>query len=298
VGPALDVETATVRTPDGRTLALETGGDPGGVPVLVHGGTPNSRHLYPGWVGPARELGVRLISYDRPGYGGSTPQAGRTVASCAADVRAIASELGIRRLGVWGYSGGGPHALACAALLPGLVPAAAALCSVAPYGAEGLDYFGGMGQDNVDDIKLELEDPQAAREKLARQREEMLQLAPGDVEAGLKTLLSPVDRDALTHEVAEWLVHTGADGLAETDEGWWEDGEAHLHDWGFALSDIAIPVQIWHGRHDRFVPFQQGEWLAAHVPGAEPHLSDADGHLTLVINRAPDVLRWLRDRTA
>jgi pimeloyl-ACP methyl ester carboxylesterase len=129
----------TVRTPDGRTLAVEESGDLAGRPVLVHMGTPNSRHLYGPNVRDAASRGLRLISYDRPGYGGSSPQPGRTVADCAADVRIICAELGIARLATWGISGGGPHVLACAALLPDLVTAAASLASLAPFDADGLD---------------------------------------------------------------------------------------------------------------------------------------------------------------
>jgi pimeloyl-ACP methyl ester carboxylesterase len=118
-------------------LAVEDAGDPAGSPVLVHNGTPMSRHLYGPNVADAAERGLRLISYDRPGYGGSTPQPGRAVADCTADVRAICAGLGIGKLAMWGLSGGGPRVLACAALLPDLVTAAAALASFAPYGADG-----------------------------------------------------------------------------------------------------------------------------------------------------------------
>src|SRR5208283_3158948 len=128
------------------------------------------------WLRDAESRGIRLISYDRPGYGGSTAQPGRNVADCASDVRAIAGALGIDRMAVWGYSGGGPHALACAALLPDLVSAVATFASLAPYDAPGLDYFTGMGQDNIDDVKLYLEDPQAARIKSAKDREQILQV--------------------------------------------------------------------------------------------------------------------------
>jgi pimeloyl-ACP methyl ester carboxylesterase len=137
----------------------------------VHNGTPNSRHLFAPVAADAAARGLRLIGYDRPGYGGSTPQPGRTVAGCAADVRAICAELGIARLAMWGISGGGPHLLACAALLPDLVVAAASLASLAPSGAEGLDWFDGMGQDNVDDFKLQQTDKAAARAKLEAERE-------------------------------------------------------------------------------------------------------------------------------
>ena len=134
--------------------------------MLVHNGTPNTRHLFGPAAADAAARGLRLIGYDRPGYGGSTPQPGRTVADCAADVRAICTGLGMDRLAMWGVSGGGPHVLACAALLPHLVTAVASLASPAPVDAEGLDWFEGMGQGNADDIKLQLSDKVAARAKL------------------------------------------------------------------------------------------------------------------------------------
>ena len=168
----------TVHTRDGRTLAVEDRGDAAGRPVVVHMGTPNSRHLYDRNVRDAAERGLRLIGYDRPGYGESSPQPGRTVADCADDVRAICAELGIDRLATWGISGGGPHVLACAALLPDLVTAVASLASPAPYGAEGLDYFAGMGQDNIDDTRLFLTD-EAAAAQLAGQVSGPAEPTPG-----------------------------------------------------------------------------------------------------------------------
>lgn len=137
----------TFSTEDGRKIRISEVGQPDGVPVLVHRGTPQSRLLYDLWVEDAQSRGIRLIGYERPGYGGSTAHPGRTVDSAANDVAAIAKELDLNRLLVWGVSGGGPHALACAALLPGLVVAAAVLASPALYPAEGLDYFAGMGGD-------------------------------------------------------------------------------------------------------------------------------------------------------
>jgi pimeloyl-ACP methyl ester carboxylesterase len=290
---AQKIDTRTIATPDGRQLMLELGGDPSGLPVVVHNGMPNSRHLYEHWLDDAAQRGLRLISYDRPGYGGSTAQPGRTVANCAADVRVIADALDLPRLAVWGASGGGSHALACAALLPDRVAAVAAVCSFAPYGTPDLDYFAGMGKDNVDDIKLFLTDRAAAREKSYSDRLEVLQRTPEQLSDALKSLLSPVDAAVLVDDFAEWLVRCSRDGLAHDDEGWWEDGVAHLSPWGFDLGAIRIPVQVWHGRHDMFVPFQHGEWLATHVPGAEAHLSDTDGHLTLLVERIPEVHGWL-----
>jgi pimeloyl-ACP methyl ester carboxylesterase len=286
----------TVQTPDGRVLAVEEVGDPNGRPVMVHEGTPNSRHLYPPAAIDAAARGLRLISYDRPGYGGSTAQPGRSVADCAADVRAICAELGIDRLAMWGISGGGPHVLACAALLPDLVIAAASLASLAPLDAEGLDWFAGMGELNADGTRLFLRDREAARAKLDADREEILGASAADVVKGLQTLLSPTDAAALNDGLAEFLVYCDHEGLAPGNEGWWDDGVAHCTPWGFELSAISVPVLLMHGRQDQFVPFGHGRWLAAHIPGVEARLLDHDGHLTLLTNRVPEVHAWLKER--
>ena len=280
---------------DGRVLRVELGGDPQGKPVLMHHGTPGAGILYGPHADDAADRGIRLIGYDRPGYGGSTAQPGRTVADCAADVRAIADQLGLGRLGVWGISGGGPHALACAALLPDLVVAVGSLAAIAPYGAPGLDYFTGMGQENVDDIKLTLADEHAARAKAIDDREHLLALTVEEMADAFPTLVSAVDAAALTGGLAEYFWTSGQIGLASSDQGWWDDGKAQLGPWGFAFETTRVPVQLWHGRHDRFVPFQHGEWLAARIPGVEAHLTDEDGHLTLLQNRVGQVHAWLLD---
>jgi pimeloyl-ACP methyl ester carboxylesterase len=206
---------------------------------------PNSRHLYEPNGADAAARGLRLICYDRPGYGGSTPQPGRTVASCAADVRAICAELDISRLAIWGISGGGPHVLACAALLPDLVVAAASLAEQA---------------------------------------------------AMMASLLTPADAAVLKDDLADYLLYTGREGLAPGGEGWWEDCVAFARPWGFELSDITIPVLVMQGRQDQFVPFGHGQWLAAHVPGAQARLLEDDGHLTLLVNRIGEVHAWLADQ--
>lgn len=276
-------------------LAVEEAGDPAGRPVLVHGGTPNSRHLYGPHSSDAAERGLRLISYDRPGYGGSSPQPGRTVADCAADVRPICADLDIDRLATWGISGGGPHVHACAALLPDLVCAAASLASVAPFGADGLDYFAGMGQGNVDDTRLFLADKAAASAKTEQDREEFLAASPDDMATGMATLLTPTDAAVLTGELAKFLTSSMQDGLAPGARGWWDDN-CMILPWGFDLADISVPVLLLHGWQDMFVPFGHGEWLAVHIPGVEARLTDDDGHLTLFEHRVPEVHAWVSER--
>ena len=281
---------------DGRVLQVLERGHPEGKPVLVHSGTPNSRLMHEPEVRLAERQEIRLISYDRPGYGGSTSWPGRTVADCAQDVRAIASGLGVERLAIWGISGGGPHALACAALLPDLVPAVGVLASVAPWGADGLDYFAGMGELNVDDVRLFFEDRAAARAKCEQDRLEYLQVSAEQLHELLKTLLSPADAAVLTGELAQYLVDCTRSGLAPGAEGWWEDEVALNEPWGFELGAIRTPVLLYHGRQDRFVPFGHGEWLAGHIPGVRAELTDDDGHLTLTERHLEQIHAWLLER--
>ena len=172
---------------------------------------------------------------------------------------------------------------------------AASLASVAPFDAEGLDYFAGMGQSNVDDIKLFLTDETTARAKLETEREDMLAATPDGLAKEMETLLTPTDAAVLTGELAGFITSSMQDGLALSGEGWWEDNCMHLP-WGFELADISVPVLVMQGRQDMFVPFGHGEWLAGHIPGAEARLLDHDGHLTLMQNRIPEVHAWLANR--
>jgi pimeloyl-ACP methyl ester carboxylesterase len=282
-----------VEAADGRTLRVEDGGDPHGKPVLTHHGTPGAGLLYAPDEADARERGIRLIGYDRPGYGGSTPQPGRTVADCAADVREIARALDIDRLAIWGISGGGPHALACAALLPDLVVAVGSLASIAPWGVPGLDYFKGMGEENVADIKLLVGNEPAARLKSKADRERLLSVSAERMNTAFPSLLSPVDAAASTLAMSQYHYDCNQLGLAPGDDGWWDDGIAHMRPWGFEFAAIKVPVQLWHGRQDQFVPFQHGQWLASQIPGVDAHLTEEDGHITLAAKRVSGVHAWL-----
>ncbi len=286
------VQTMTISAGSGRELCVEMAGEPDGKPILVHAGSPNSRHLYGEWIADAEKKGIRLISYDRPGYGGSTAHPGHTVASGAQDVRAVAEALGHDRLGIWGISGGGPYALGCAALLPDMAAAVAVVASPAPYGVEGFDYFEGMGELNAEDIKLFFSDPEAAYRSHRESWEEARAATPEQLAEVMKSVLSPVDAQAMTGDLAQWIASSTRDGLAAGDQGWWDDGAAHVTNWGFDLQEIRVPVKIWHGRQDRMVPVQHGQWLAANVPGAEADISDRDGHLTM-IGRIGEIHDWL-----
>ena len=285
-------------TPAGRTLTVREGGDPGGVPVLVHWGTPGSSLLYEPHLRDAAERGIRLFSYDRPGYGASTRSPGRTVADCAADVIAVCDSLGVERLCVWGLSGGGPHALATAALLPDRVAAAAALASVAPFDAEGLDFSAGMGEENVVAFAATVAGEEPHRAVHEREVAALKAATPELLVETWSTLLGPADRAALTGRLAEFLLELSLAGIEPSSDGWFDDEAAFTVPWGFDLASIRVPVLVCQGEQDRFVPFGHGAWLAEHVAGAEAWLTAEDGHLTLIETTAPRVHAWLLDRYA
>jgi pimeloyl-ACP methyl ester carboxylesterase len=267
------VVTVLVPTPDGRTLAVEDAADRGGYPVMVHVGTPGCRRLYGRTVEDATSRGLRLISYDRPGYGDSTPSPGRSTADCAGDVRVICDALGIERLSMWGLSGGGPHALACAALLPDLVVTAAALCSLAPYDADGLDWLSGFSQDAIEEVKLMESDVAAARDLFRRGRDDLLSTPAIEQAEQMKAAGSRTELAVLIDEV-QCMQQAVKPGI----EGGWDDCVAQLTPWGFDVTDISVPVLVVHGSQDTAVPFSHGQWLAAHIPGAQGWLIDGEDH--------------------
>lgn len=282
-----------IETPDGRVLAVMEGGDPAGPAVVVHHGTPMSRLLYGPNLADAEARGLRLIGYDRPGYGDSTPQPGRTVADAATDVATIADALGIDRFATWGISGGGPHALACAALLPERVVAAASLAGAAPYEAEGLDFLAGMGEGNVKEFGLILEGREKLEPFLCAERDALLAAGQEGLAEGMRTLLTPVDAAAFTGETAEFLFESLRVGSANRIDGWLDDDLAFVKPWGCSVEQISVPVLLWQGAEDRFVPLAHGEWLASRIPTCQAHLSPEDGHITLLVRRVGGVHEWL-----
>ena len=252
-----------------------------GLPLVFHDGTPTAAAPFPQVSEPAARHGLRTINYSRPGYANSTEMLGRSVADAARDTEAVVRFLGGERYVTLGWSGGGPHALACAALSPGQCLAAATLASVAPYGAEGLDWLDGMGPENVEEFGATLQGIEA---ETAYQREAPAfeHVTGGEVAAALGGLVSEVDKASLTGEFAEAVAESFRRAVRPGIAGWRDDDLAFAKDWGFDLGAIEVPVSIWQGAHDRMVPFAHGKWLAAHIPNAREHLYEEEGHLSLV----------------
>jgi pimeloyl-ACP methyl ester carboxylesterase len=293
---ALLTEARTVTTDDGRVLGVREGGDPAGFPILVLHGSPGSSVLYAPHVADAAQRGIRLVSYDRPGYGSSSRDQGRNVADCVRDVTCVCDALEIERCAIWGLSSGGAHALAAAARLSDRVAAVAALACVAPYDAEGLDFTAGMGDKNVEEFAALLTDERSHLEDLRSEREQLLQATPDTLREVWRTLLGPADRDVVSGGLAEFMLRHMQTGLEHGHDGWLDDDIAFVWPWGFELPAIRVPVLHWHGVQDRFVPVGHADWLAANISGVESRITPEDGHLTLFERRIPEVHAWLLER--
>jgi len=282
MGDRVDVEL-----PDGRVLDVWVCGPQGGVAAIFHHGTPMSGLPFGPFDEVAVSRGVRLISYSRPGYGGSSRVPGRSVADCAADVEAILERLGVDRALTLGWSGGGPHTLATAALLPDRVIACASIAGCGPYGRDDLDFLAGMGKENLQEFGAALEGPEPLQAYLEAASGEV---GADDIADALGDLLSKVDRASLTGDFASYLAGAMNEALRSGIWGWFDDDLAFVRDWGFDLASIRIPVTIWQGDQDRMVPFDHGRWLAANVPGATARLLEGDGHLSIAVGRFGEIL--------
>ena len=287
----------TIKQADGRQLAYAVWGDPGGFPVVVLHGTPGCRlNRYPDERALAA-AGIRVITYDRPGYGRSDRDAGRQVASCVADVAAIADALDVDRFAVSGASGGGPHALAVAAGLPERVTRARCAVGFAPYGAPGLDWYAGMDPENVKEFGWTLAGEAELHRELTREAADMVarvaqdptrmlgddwELAEADQAVLADPLVQQVTREAVPESVGAGVW------------GWVDDDLAFVRPWGFELTDIGVPVEIRYGLADVLVPAGHGRWLGEHVPGASVAVEAGAGHLA----DPPTVLALLRSLAA
>lgn len=280
---------------DGRALETLVAGPRDGVPLLFHSGTPTAATPWPLLFDAAARRGLRTVTFSRPGYAASTPRPGRSVADVVGDVSAILDQLGAGTFVTLGWSGGGPHAAACAALLPDRCLGAALLAGVAPYPADGLDWFAGMGEDNVTEFHLTLEGEAAIRPLTIENAKELADVQPDQVAAALGNLVSDVDVAALTGDFAEYSAEAFRRAVSTGIEGWIADDLAFAAPWGFDVAAIRVPVAVWQGGQDRMVPFGHGEWLANHIPGARRHLYPDEGHLSLGIAKLDVILDDLLD---
>ena len=278
-----------VQLPDGRRLDVRVSGPAGGLPLLFHHGTPAA-------VTPIRALeravharGLRLVTTSRPGCGRSTRQPGRSVVHVVADTEALLAALGAERCLTMGWSGGGPHALACGARL-GAVAAVLVVAGAAPYGADGLDWMAGMGEQNIVEFSAAVRGEDQLRPYLGQLGELMRNIGPADIVASMESLLPDVDQEALTGEFAEDMAAGIRETLRRGVDGWLDDDLAFIKPWGFNLAEITVPTAIWQGSADLMVPFAHGQWLASRVQAASVHLEEGEGHLSIALGKIDAML--------
>jgi pimeloyl-ACP methyl ester carboxylesterase len=268
-----------VRLSDGRRLDIRVSGPAGGIPLVFHHGTPGATP-FRALERAAHKRGLRLVTASRPGYGDSTRQPGRSVVDVVADTTTVLGAIGAKRCVVGGWSGGGPHALACAARLDAAA-AVLVIAGVAPYGADGLEWMADMGQENVTEFEAAVQGEDRLRPWLVAAREDLKEATVAAIISSMETLLPDVDKAVLTDEFGEDMASGLREALRTGVDGWLDDDLAFTKPWGFDLKEISVPTMIWQGSADLMVPFAHGQWLSSQLPGASVHLEQGEGHLSL-----------------
>jgi pimeloyl-ACP methyl ester carboxylesterase len=266
--------------PDGRVLETWISGPADGLPFVFHHGTPGSARPNRAIERAVHARGLRFVGFSRPGYADSTRRPGRSVVDVVDDTAAVLASIGADAALVGGWSGGGPHALACAARLP-QAAATLVIAGVGPARALDLDFLAGMGQDNLDEFGAAFDSEATLRGYLEAQRPALLATTAEGVIESMATLLPDVDRAVLTDEFGADMAASFGDALRLSVDGWLDDDLAFVGSWGFSLDEITRPVLLWQGEEDLMVPFGHGRWLAAHVPGVTAHLLPGEGHLSI-----------------
>jgi pimeloyl-ACP methyl ester carboxylesterase len=278
-----------LRLPDGRLLDFRVSGRAGNPPLFFLHGTPGAAIPVRAVERAVHARGLQLVTTSRPGYGSSTRHAGRRVVDVVADIEVVMAGIGAESCLVAGWSGGGPHALACAALLPH-VRAVLVIAGLAPFPAEGIDWLSGMGENNLTEFGAAFAGEDRLRPYLEGLQEHLKAATVSDIKTSLATLLANVDQAVLTDEFGEDMATGFREALRIGVDGWIDDDLAFTEPWGFDLEDISVPVVLWQGSEDLMVPFAHGKWLASRLPGASVHLQEGEGHLSIGLGALDQML--------
>jgi pimeloyl-ACP methyl ester carboxylesterase len=262
-----------LQLPDGRRLDVYVSGAEGATPVVMHNGTPGAHRLNPEIENGAHAAGLRLVSISRPGYGDSTRLPGRTAADLATDVAAVLDWLGSDTAVTCGGSGGGPYAMACAAVLSPRITAVSVVASPGPFGVADLDFFAGMDAETEEEFRLAIEGEGALRPWLEKEAAELQGDDP------LAALIPDTERAKLSPETAEALLRMVTEAVRTGVDGWLDDDLAAVQPWGFDLTAVEVPTFLWHGTEDPMIPVSHARWLTERVQRGSSRLVDGAGHL-------------------
>ncbi|KAJ4147609.1 hypothetical protein LMH87_002121 [Akanthomyces muscarius] len=260
------------RLTDGRQLSYSVSAATDGIPLIFLHGTPGNKAVLPVFEAKCKSRGVKLITIDRAGYGGSTRQKGRRVADVVDDIKQLTQHLSISKCLVAGWSGGGPHALACAARLPGCL-AALLIASVGPSDADDLDFLSGQGEGNLQEFHAALQGEAKLREFCEAERPDMM----GDAQSIMTAMASnlpEVDKAVILRDpdFGNYLSQSFREGLQVNCDGWIDDDLAFLQPWGFDVGENKTHVLLYQGSDDKMVPFAHGKWIAQHLPAGTAQL--------------------------
>ena len=289
VGGILSAVTL-IELSDGALLDFRVSGPENGAPFVMHHGTPGSLVAYRSIEQAVHRKGLRLVTYSRAGYGGSTRKPGRAVADIAQDLAELLDHVGAERCVTLGWSGGGPHALATAALLPARVTGVTVVAGVGPYGQDDLDFMAGMGEGNIEEFGAALDGHDTLAPILEEAAASMRGAGIAEIVESMSTLMPEVDRAAVKGEMGEDLATHFAEAVRSGAAGWIDDDLAFVNPWGFDPAEITVPAFLWQGDADLMVPFAHGRWLADRIPGAVAHLLAGEGHMSVFVNRVDEVL--------
>jgi pimeloyl-ACP methyl ester carboxylesterase len=274
-----------LRLADGRTLHVydTAPGDDRRLPVFWHHGTPNLGTPPKPLFEAGEWLGIRWISFDRPGYGGSTAAPGRTMASVAADLTTVADALGLGTFALMGFSGGGSYALGSAAVLGDRVEAVTTFAAIAPYDANGLDWYDGMIPSGLASLRAAA----AGREEKVRHETSGIEY---DAEFTKADLAMFEGRWGWLGSVAgDKAMPNGPDGLVD-------DDCSYVIPWGCDPRTITAPTLLCHGEDDHIIPRSHADWLVEHIPSASLRLYPGDSHISVLAHAEP-ALEWIREHT-
>lgn len=274
---------------DGRRLQIRVSGPPDGLPLVFHHGSPGAVTPFRAIERAAHQRGLRLVTFSRPGYGDSTRLPGRAVVDVVADTADLLAHLKADRCLIAGWSGGGPHALACAARLDASA-AVLVIAGVAPFDAPGLDFMAGMGEDNVTEFGAALAGEESLRLLLTGIRPQLAEATAAHIVTSLASLLPPVDRAVLVDEFGEDMAASFHEAMRTGVDGWLDDDLAFTRPWGFDLGEVACPAAVWQGSDDLMVPYAHGKWLSGQIPGVAAHLEEGEGHLSIGLGALPAML--------